>query len=202
MADGSGLVVLSTAEYRTALRAAIRALWTGAVDYYGFYDMMDSAVRRHTTRAFLDGARECGIREDELSEAERQRIDGFVMYERIWINGFAEAIEAGSKENGGQLGPLFSRAEIWIGRYEGVVAAARAMACADKKLKWTLGAAEHCRSCLKLDGKVKRGSYWHERGILPRVHGAWYLECRGFRCQCTLEPTDDPLSKGPLPGLP
>jgi hypothetical protein len=167
----------SAGEYRGAIRRAVLGLWSGVLDYYQFWDMMDSAIRIHITRAFYEGAAQCNIAPSELTPAERQKIKEFIIYEGQWIDGFAAAIEQGSKANGGKLAPLHSRAEIWIGRWEGVKSAAMAMACADKKLEWVLGATEkHCSSCLKLAGKIKRASYWYEQGILPRVHGAPYLE--------------------------
>jgi len=189
-------------DYRRAIRAAVRGYWTGEFDYEQFYEAMHTTINFHVPQAWYSGAKECGILPDELSQEERVELKRNINYELRWIEGFANAIEENSKANGGKLGPLFSRAEIWIGRYEGIRSQAKAMACKDKKLRWTLGESEHCQSCLKLAGKIKRASYWYERGILPRVHGAEYLECGGWRCQCTLEPTSEPASKGPLPSLP
>ena len=60
----------------------------------------------------------------------------------------------------------------------------------------------NCNSCLKLDGKVKRASWWTENNVLPRVPGAPWLACKGWRCQCGLFPTDKPLSRGRMPKLP
>ncbi len=52
----------------------------------------------------------------------------------------------------------------------------------------------NCNSCQKLNGKIKRGSYW-QKTIMPRSRN---LECGGWRCCCDLVPTDDPISKGKL----
>ncbi len=60
----------------------------------------------------------------------------------------------------------------------------------------------NCSSCLKLDGKVKRASWWTENNVLPRVPGAPWLACKGWRCQCGLFTTDKPLSRGRMPKLP
>jgi len=189
--------------YRMAIRNAVRGLWTGAIDYDQFYDIMLTTIRNGQTAAFYEGAKECGILPGDLTPRERFRIEQAINYENQWIDGFAQAIEEGSKANGGKLTPLFARAEPWIGRYVGLRSEARAMACADKKLKWVQGpTSDTCSSCTKLNGKVKRGSYWQERGIFPRVHGAPYLECNGFRCLCELVPTDEPCTPGPLPSLP
>lgn len=191
------------ADYRRMLRAAVRGLWTGAFGRDSFWDAMFSGVARGFRRAWRDGAKECGIEFDELSDAELRRLNERIDYELRWINGFADAIEAGSRAEGGKLTPLYVRAEIWIGRFEGVKTEARVMACADKKLKWNLGAAEeHCSSCVRLNGKVKRASWWNENGILPRAHGAPYLACGGWRCTCELQVTDEPMSRGRMPSLP
>jgi len=192
----------SESRYRSSLREAVRGLWTGAFDDVQFYDAMLVTIRQHLTQAWHEGAAECGILPAELTQDERRALERAIRYEEQWIDGLADATMENSRENGGLLGPLFSRLEIWIGRWSGVKSEAMAMACADKKLKWVLGETDHCRSCLALSGKVKRASFWYERGILPRVHGATYLECNGFRCQCALVPTSDRASPGPLPSLP
>ena len=168
--------------YRNSIRSAVRGLWSGATDFDQFFDRMLTVIRLGQTAAFTEGSKKCGIAPSEWSPEEKAEIAKAIAYENQWIAGFAEAIEKGSKAEGGKLAPLFSRAEIWIGRYIGLRDKAKVMTCADKKLVWTLGATEvHCGSCLKLSDKVKRASYWNRVGILPRVHGAPYLECQGFR---------------------
>jgi len=191
-----------TGAYVQAIRSSVRGLWSGEFDYDWFYDAMATAIRYHIPLAFAAGAKECGIFPNEYSQAERVALEQAIQYELQWIDGFATAIEEGSKANGGKLGPLLSRAAIWTGRWEGVKAQAMAMACADAKLEWIQGPSEKgCPSCTKLNGKIKRASTWNET-VLPRVHGSPMLACRGFRCLCELRPTDKPMSKGPLPKLP
>jgi hypothetical protein len=191
-----------TDNYRRMIRSAVRGLWSGTLSFDDFWSAMSSAINIGLTGAWHAGARECGIRPDELSQQERAMLAQRITYEHNWITGYANAIESNSRAAKGKLAPLYSRAEIWIGRWDGVRSEARAMACADKKLKWVLGEADHCSSCLKLSGKIKRGSFWAERNIYPRIHDASYLECGGWKCQCSLVQTDEPLSKGPLPNLP
>lgn len=170
-----------TSEYRSGLRAAIRGFWSGVMDRDQFWDTMSRAIRVNLKRAWNSGAADCGISPDELTPAEVLALQDAIDYEHLWIGGLANTIEQGTKAKGGKLTPLFVRIEIWLGRWEGVRSQARVMACADKKLKWVVGPTEHCDSCLKLNGKVKRASFWNDKGILPRVHGAWWLKCKGFR---------------------
>lgn len=191
------------ATYRAGIRAAVRALWKGLVDWDQFYDMMLTTVRAGITGAWYTGAAECGIAPGELTVDEKLSLEDAVQYENQWITGLANHVEQNNEASGGKLGSLWPRTEIWIGRWQGVRDKAKVMACGDQKLEWVQGPTEEgCPSCSKLNGKVKRASYWKRVGILPRVHGAEYLACNGFRCLCELVKTDKPLSRGPLPKLP
>ena len=59
----------------------------------------------------------------------------------------------------------------------------------------------NCSTCLRLDGKVKRASEWEAANLHPQSPPNEKLLCRGWRCACVLEPTTEPLSRGPLPVL-
>jgi hypothetical protein len=192
----------SQADFALAIRAAIRGLWSGQFERFDFVDSMRAAIERRLREAWLKGAAECGIKENELSPAEISALTNLVNSQLPPLVGFSADIAERSKANGGKLGPLLSRGNSWINRYPQAVSQGKAMACQDKKLEWRLGEAEHCSSCLKLAGKVKRASFWAESGIIPRVAGADYLECRGYNCQCDLVPVTFNASSGPLPSLP
>ena len=185
--------------YRINLRAATRAAWSGDFDYLDFWITVQAAVRRAFTQAWLEGAKAYGISEEELTPAERQWLEVEIAHETSYISRFADAIEAGSKANGGKLTPLLQRTELWVKGYERIRQLAKVYAGKDTKLVWKLNPAEHCPSCLKLAGKVKRASYWKDHGVLPK---AWdKLQCR-LGCKCSLEPTTDRATPGPLPSLP
>ena len=212
-----GLFVLSITEYGREIRNAMRGLWQRVLTPEDFYNSMSGNIRRNITRAWQRGAAEYGIKMDELSQDERAALQSAIIYEHQWITGFADAIvqaraaadvsPAAKRRKKDAIpvipGFLFARSDIWIGRYEGVRSKARAMAAGDQKLKWDRGATKDaCTSCLKLHGKIKRASWWLSSGILPRVHGAHYLICKGFRCLCQLIPTNDPMSRGRMPRMP
>lgn len=191
------------ADYGRGIRAATRALWAGAIDLDQFIDQMFSAIRRGITRAWHEGAAECGIQPDELTAEERAELERVITGELLYVLGFGIAIEDNSKQAGGKLGGLLARADTWINRYPDAVNRAKLMACADKKLKWTIDPAkENCATCLKLNGKVKRASYWQRVGVQPQSPPNEKLDCKGWKCGCSLQPTSDPVSRGPLPNLP
>lgn len=158
------------------------------------------ALRRNYLVAWTEGARECGIGPDERTDEESEELNRFITEHSQYISRFLDYVETNSKANGGTRARVYTRAELWVNRYNEVRNTAMTMACADKKLVWRLGMTrEHCGSCLKLNGKVKRASQWASANIRPQHPN---LECKGFNCLCGFEHTEAPLSRGPLPRLP
>lgn len=189
-------------EYAKNVRGFTRALWSGVIDYDQFFDLMQGAIRVGLTQNWHAGAKECGIQPNEMTPEERMALEAAIISEFNHVAGFADAIEAGSKANGGKFGALLPRAELWGTRAVDVQNQARLMACRDKKLKWVFDPAkEHCDSCAKLNGKVKRASYWRARGLQPQNPPNPALGCGGWKCGCVFEVTDEPLSRGPLPNV-
>lgn len=195
---------VSEIEYRAEIRSAVRGLWVGALDYFQSWDAIDIAIHRQIPKAYHEGAKQCGIEPSELTPTEKSTLQQIIAREIQYIDRLLIAVEENSKVNGGKLSPLFSRVNLWVGRYRDAKSQAAVSACGDQKFKWMLNPAEHCGSCKKLAGKIKRGSYWQMMGIYPQCG---LLECvisaGGIPvCKCTLEPTNEPASKGPLPNLP
>lgn len=185
--------------YRSSLRSAARGLWTGALTYSQFFDSMFSLIERGLTRAWYAGAEECGIKPAELTQLELSALTQAIVMERTHIGRLADFVEQHAKAAGGRLRTVMARVELWAKRAQDVASRARVLACQDKKLQWQLGATEnHCTSCLKLANKVKRASQWKAADIRPQMRR---LECGGWKCDCTLGPTDAPMSKGPLPRI-
>lgn len=164
-----------------------------------FTSEMFRLVRVGFTQAWNEGMAAANITESEMTDEERIRLEQEIVKEYSYVNGFADAVDAGSKANGGKLAPLFYRAGLWADGYPRIRSLAMTYAADDPKLKWTLNPAEHCISCKKLDGKVKRASFWKSKGVYPK---AWdKLTCKGG-CKCELVPTTDRCTPGALPVLP
>jgi len=184
----------------SSIRNIVRSLWNGSYDYYQAYEVMDMAITNGFTRAWWDGADDVGISPNELTPAERAAMHEAILEQRQYIDGFLTAIEEGSKANGGLLKTQFARARLWTKRYDDVRNMARAMAGRDQKLRWVLHPAEHCKTCLALAGKVKRASYWYAHVVPNSPKLACVASANGIPvCKCTLEPTDDHCTPGPLP---
>lgn len=191
---------MTEANYRTQIRGAVRGLWKGVLSFSDFSEAMQSTITRGMTQAWTEGARECGIAFDELSEGELTALKEITEGQFEYIEGFRDFIDENSKPNAGKLDTAFKRSSLWINRYLEAVNQAKTMACKDQKLKWVInargkGCREHCSSCMKLNGKVKRASYWDKVGIRPQSS---VLECGGWRCCCGFEVTSEPVYRGQI----
>jgi len=186
---------MSITRYRAGLRAAVRGLWSGALDYDQAFDAMMAAIRSGITRAWHEGAAQCGIRPDELSPEEQMELQRFIQGQFGQIARVLNWVEQNRKELTRQRPPeqrinllsrkgnltVYGRLEMWINQYPSAVMKSAAMACADEKRIWTLGIVEkHCKTCPALAGKVKRMSFWLKH-VLPRNAPNDKLECGGYR---------------------
>jgi hypothetical protein len=187
------------AQYRTSIRSAVRGLWAGETSRGEFEGAMTATIERRLSQAWTEGLAACGFTPEEATPADRevrtQAIDENIGY----IVGFADAIEAGSRANGGKLDTLYSRAEMWVTGYGRTKTQTQLVACADQKFRWRWNPnKEHCDDCRNLNGRVYRASVWASYGVMPRSRE---LQCGGWRCGCNLEKTDAPVTPGRPPEL-
>jgi hypothetical protein len=191
--------------YRKSLRDNVRGLFSQALDYDQFWSAMTATIQRRLPQAWYEGAQDCGIQPADLSPEERMALQQAIVNEMGFIAGLAQAIEEARAQHPDRKTPtprLFSRIDLWAARYSDLQSRARLMACEDQKLAWVMGPTkEHCSSCLRLSGKVKRASYWRRVNVYPQSPPNPNLECSGFGL-CQLLPTDERCSPGPLPRLP
>ena len=91
------------------------------------------------------------------------------------------------------VSPLLYRAQLWAARWTEAYNEATMVITAHLggRLKWHLGATEqHCASCSRLDGIVAFAAEWDLSGCRPQNAPNDRLECGGWNCDCSLEPTD------------
>lgn len=190
-------------DYLRSLRAVARGLWLGVMDYSQAFDALDVAIRVGITKAWYGGLDEAGIAPVEMNEQERLALKDMIMDEQLQVDGFLSFCIENSKAAGAAWATCDYKAHQWAMRAKDARNKALTMAKSDPKLMWQLGGTKtHCPTCSKLNGKVKRASYWRAKGIQPQNYPNPLLECGGWRCDCELTPTDEPLSKGPLPSVP
>lgn len=190
----------SFSNFRLSIRAAIRGLYQTDFGKLAFVDTMRGAIERNYRKAWLQGAKECGIKEDELTSDETDRRDDMINEQIAFLPAFGQAIIDGRKEK--PVSTFFSRGQMWANRWFEIIGLAKSMACGNQKLVWQLGKAEHCKTCRKLAGRVMRASRWQKLDVWPRDTRTGRLECNGFNCQCSLKKTSNKATPGNLPSLP
>lgn len=190
---------MSAEDYRASLRSATRGFWSGALDADQFDSHMRAAMNRELAIAWAEGAAECGVESEEDYSPEDWLVLGNAIQAEIeQVPSLALDIEAGRKGEG-LLTPLLDRMETWTLRYQDIRNEAKLRTCKDEKLEWVYGDTVHCDTCLALNGVVKRASYWQQSGVQPQSPPNPAIDCGGWRCLCTLELTDKPITRGTLP---
>lgn len=159
---------------------------------------MNNLIAQQFRLAFVqNGYGRAGIPESEISAGEMEVLYDLISTEQSNVPGLMLSIQENAKARGGALAPLRARVDRWTSRFIGVSERAYTMAMRDKPLKWIFDPRkEHCRSCQRLNGQVRRASKWAELGIHPR---SVELECFGLFCGCRFEETTEPLSRGRIP---
>lgn len=189
--------VKNVRSFRASLRATVRRYVKDEIGGGEFIIEFLTAIEVGYRRAWKQGAAACGIKprdiDDTLVQAE---IGTQVPHVAPFRDRLVKLVD------GGQMNTELAKVEGFVARYGEQVNKAQVTLCGEKRLKWTLGIAEHCPSCRKLAGIVKPASFWQTAGILPRVPYASYLICGGHNCKCSLQPTNEPITEGSLPSLP
>jgi hypothetical protein len=185
-------------DFGRSVRGLTTGLWRGDIDFATFRFSLESAISRHYENAWWEGAGRCGItRADGRNLEEQSAFDRERNIALGRIDGFADSILRRTRAEGYKLGPHLSRAAMWTNHYNRLIQIAATRACADRKFKWVLGPTrEHCTDCARYAGRVYRASVWARYGARPQSR---QLECGGWRCQCQLQPTDEPVTPGRPP---
>lgn len=194
---------MTESRFREAIKASVRGLWMGVLYRSQFMEVMQGAIERELWNAWIEGMSTCGMTTADMEPEDRDTVQNEIYKQLFFLGPFADDIIASSKATGKPLEPLLSRAEMWINQYESVKSLAKVTVCGDTKYEWVMGETEeHCASCLRLNGIVKRASVWKKAGISPQQPPNPMLECEGWKCLCELKPTSKPCTPGPLPNLP
>lgn len=192
---------MSQAGYLRDLNAIGRGYWLGVFSQDQFYDLMFNSIDRWLTRAWQEGAKSVGIDPGEITPKEQMQLSAIIFREYSFVPNLANFIYANRKGKG-LLGSVLQRMTTWANRYTDVSNRAKVAAESDPKLKWTIGpTTDHCGTCAKLNGKIKRASWWDEH-VMPQMPPNPNLECKGWKCLCELIPTTEPMSRGRMPGVP
>jgi hypothetical protein len=189
--------------YRKDIWGAVQNLWNGSISRADFIGVMNQLIPIAFEQAWLEAVRGEGITSiDELEDEERAELQKRIDLELTFVEGFADWIIAHSKAEGFKLRSLAPRVNMWVARYMDIHDQAKQLAGGVKKYEFVYDPEkENCRSCLKLNGQVRRMSAWKKFDCRPKHPD---LECMHSAngptvCGCEFVETDKPASRGPLP---
>lgn len=191
---------IKTAAYMSrVIDALVRDLYNGVIEADEFNTELSDLIENQFRRAFNEG-----MRNNELDPEKDMTPEWEAEYQRMvtdqyeFIERFSSDIMNGRKYNeDGTIDPsgkneFMARADLWSNQYESVVNEAEMITADNKdKFEWIMGATEnHCETCSALNGIVAWAEEWEEAGFHPQQPPNELLSCGGWRCDCSLEPTD------------
>lgn len=198
----SEIAYLSESSFIHDMESAARGLWRATSDMTMFLNRMFAIIETEYTRAWRAGMIDAGVNPRDMSEDEKTALGLHISSAQGKVYDLGLFIQEHSRANEYEFGSLEGRLDLWLTGYNTVYNDALTFASSDPNLVWVLGGTEqHCTSCNKLNGKVKRASVWDASMLQPSDPPNFYLECGGWRCRCYFEVTSSVQSRGPLPTL-
>lgn len=176
-----------------AIDKMIKDLYYGEITKDEFdgrmFDLIDDQMRR----AFNEGMRKNGLDPvANMTDAWRQIYQDKTLSQVEFIDKFSRDILNNADQVAG-YDKLLERANMWSNQYPAMVNEAKLVTAYPKdRYQWHLGATEeHCSTCAALDGQIHSAQWWLDSGYHPGNPPNPALECGGWRCDCTLEYTDE-----------
>jgi len=202
--DAELTALLKTVDwYDRAMWRAVQDLYNGVIGSMEFETFMIDAIQNQLRRAWNEGMRSLQLDpvDDQTMEGE-MRLQDIMLSELDYVGPLAQDIWAAAYANA-PIDPFHARVDIWTNRYTDVVnQAVTFYSGLGQKLQWKIGATEqHCDSCAYLDGLVAYASEWETAGLHPQQPPNPRLGCKGWKCSCSLDPTDQRRSPNVLDTL-
>ena len=188
--------------YLRQIYSLVDGLFDGEISQDDFIDGMAEIIPVQLTKAWNEGMRENGLDpEGDMLEEWQLELDGVILSEFDFVDGFAAAIVDEANKDDPTLDAMHARADLWANRYNDVYSLAKLLTSeGTQKFKWSLGGTEeHCWICQALDGIVAFSREWEQAGFRPQEPPNDLLSltndgekgCGGWRCDCNLEPTNE-----------
>lgn len=205
---------ITSDDYRNEIIALVILLYYYKIDEAGFKEQFNLLVSKYLFDAYSAAWRDAG----NVGQMPIEMLNAYntaVATQKGFIDKYYQDIVT-ARSSGGSLQALLSRADLWATRYIqernaaiGIIAAlmlviSRPLADItqifpaedeDINMVWREGdTVEKCTECLALDGIVAPASLWRELRVTPQAAPNEKISCGGWRCQCTLEITDKPVT--------
>lgn len=176
--------------YLTQLERLIQSVHDGRLGG-DFVDIMSNLVSGQLNQAFEQAWKDEGG-DGDVPDYLSTAAESMILNEYDFVDGlYKDIVDARVDET--PIEPLLARAAIWANRWTEAYNQAVALIASENggNLVWRLGATEqHCDSCSSLNGIVARASEWESLGVHPQGAPNDLLLCGGWKCDCSLESTD------------
>lgn len=196
--------VKTYAFFQRVLSRDVRALYADKITRAEFVDGLADLLEQQMRRAWNEGMRANGRDPArDMTDEWESIFQELVVEQFAFVEQFADAIVNGRLAELG-VDQFVARADLWANNYTSTVNTATLVTgFADAGYAWRLGRTEeHCETCAALNGIVATAEQWLEQaqaGIEPQGDA---LICGGWRCDCRIEITDEPLTPGGIPSVP
>lgn len=178
---------VSERRFRQTVRELSRGLWSGEIIKSSFISQFVSSLSSLLFNHYVDTV--VKIADVDIDPTQVTLLDDILERVDTYAAGYADFIVK-NKKGTGKLNDVYKRADLWIATQTEVEELAKLdeNIPAEQEYIWRYGnTVEHCSSCSEQEGRVRTKSEWNDIGIYPQSRS---LECKGYRCQCTLQPVN------------
>lgn len=169
-----------TEKFMSYVNGAQKGLYTNRQ----LYVLLLSELEDWGEKAFADGLIEGGV-SDPLDTDEKALVQAWLSSQTPYLTRFVDEVY------GVGIADVKDRAQLWANKsLREIYYAGKRSADKNGMYEWSLGRTEvHCRDCSRLNGQRHRLKEYYRRGWIP---GNPRLECKGYRCDCSLRKTNAP----------
>ena len=186
-----------TAEYMLKqIEGLVRGVYSGNVGG-AFIDTMANLISGQLTQAYSQAWKD-EEGKGELPDYLSLSLDDMILSQYDFVDQYYKDI-VDARVDKTAVDPLLARAVLWAQRWTEAYNEAVRLIAMDSggKLEWMLGATEqHCTTCSALNGKVLYAKEWNTLGVKPQSAPNKALACGGWKCDCSLSPTDKKRTPG------
>lgn len=184
------------AEYKTTeyMQAAIEGLVKGVYDGNvggEFIDVMANIISGQLTQAFQQAFEDEGYTDYNMPDYLNSALESMILSQYDFVDQFYRDI-VDARIDGTSINPLLARAGLWANQWLAAYNEAIRLMTLENggNLIWVYGEAEHCNTCNALNGIVASAKEWEDLGVQPQNAPNPLIDCGGWNCQCSLEPTE------------
>lgn len=168
-------------DFEKAIASTITSAVAGDLTRVRAGIIVRAELDKYGRRAMLDGLSDGGVDAATLTGDDLATFNTWKVEQSAYVAGLMDAIFKDKVQYTGD-----GRAQLWSRKSLDVIYQKGLLSADSNGLyEWRLGATEeHCATCLRMNGVIKRLKQWHEDGILPQSE---QLDCKGFNCDCGLK---------------